>query len=88
MRNYTLLKERAMYEEPRVVNTLSDKINDLLAKYEELKAQNESLRNEIVSVKAQNEAKDAQIAKLQEELRAKELESEDIFEKIEEVLGR
>jgi len=77
-----------MFEEQRVVNTLSDKINDLLTKFEELKAQNESLRNEIVSVKAQSEAKDTQIAKLQEELRAKDLESEDIFGKIEAVLGR
>lgn len=77
-----------MYEEPRTVNTLADRIQDLLAKFEELKTQNDALRNEIVSVKAQNEAKDAQISKLQEELRTREMESEDIFGKIEAVLGR
>lgn len=77
-----------MFEEPRVVNTLKDKIEDLIVKFEEIKAQNEALHNEIVSVKAQNEAKDTQIAKLHEELRSKEAESEDIFGKIEAVLGR
>ncbi|NLC27667.1 MAG: hypothetical protein GX780_02720 [Campylobacteraceae bacterium] len=77
-----------MFDEPRVVNTLSDKIEDLLIKFEELKTQNETLRNEIVSVKAQSEAKDVQISKLHEELRSKEAESEDIFGKIEAVLGR
>jgi predicted nucleic acid-binding Zn-ribbon protein len=77
-----------MFEEPRGASVLSEKIRDLLARFEELKAQNEALRNELMSVKAQNEAKDVQINRLQEELRAKEIESEDIFGKIEAVLGR
>ncbi|MBN2963879.1 hypothetical protein JWV37_03715 [Sulfurospirillum sp. T05] len=77
-----------MFEEPRVANVLSEKIQDLLARFEELKAQNDTLRNEIITVKAQNEAKDVQINRLQEELRAKEIESDDIFGKIEAVLGR
>ncbi|MBE0496049.1 MAG: hypothetical protein IBX45_06535 [Campylobacterales bacterium] len=77
-----------MFEETRVVNTLTEKIQDLLAKFEELKAQNDTLRTEIISVKAQSEAKDVQINRLQEELRVREMESEDIFGKIEAVLGR
>lgn len=77
-----------MFEESQSVNSLVSKVEDLLAKYEELRDQNEVLRQELVSVKAQNEAKDTQISKLQEELRSREMESEDIFGKIEAVLGR
>lgn len=77
-----------MFEEIKPVNKLSSKIEDLIAKFEEMKAQNETLRHELVSVKAQNEAKDAQIAKLEEELRSKDMETDDIFGKIEAVLGR
>ena len=77
-----------MFEEMKPVNKLSSKIEDLLIKFEEMKRQNEALRHELVSVKAQNEAKDAQITKLQEELRHKDMETDDIFGKIEAVLGR
>lgn len=77
-----------MFEESQSVNSLVSKVEDLLIKYEELRDQNEELRQELVSVKAQNEAKDTQISKLQEELRSHEMESEDIFGKIEAVLGR
>lgn len=77
-----------MFEESQSVNSLVSKVEDLLTKYEELRDRNEELRQELVSVKAQNEAKDTQINKLQEELRSREMESEDIFGKIEAVLGR
>ncbi|EAH9138676.1 hypothetical protein EXD42_08710, partial [Campylobacter jejuni] len=49
---------------------------------------NEALRNELVSVKAQNEAKSNQIMRLEEELKSRNIESEDIYKKIEAVLGR
>ena len=49
---------------------------------------NENLRNELVSVKAQNEAKSNQIMRLEEELKSRNIESEDIFKKIEAVLGK
>lgn len=77
-----------MFEELDKADTLSSKIDELLIKYEELKVQNSELKNELSSVKAQNEAKDAHINKLQEEMANKEKEHDDIFGKIEEVLGR
>lgn len=77
-----------MFEESQSVSSLVSKVEDLLQKFQEIKAHNEELRQELISVKAQNEAKDSQIAKLQEELRSREVESEDIFGKIEAVLGR
>lgn len=77
-----------MFEESQAVNSLASKVEDLLSRFEELRSLNEELRQELVSVKAQNEAKDVQIRRLEEELQEKELESEDIFGKIEAVLGK
>ena len=76
-----------MYDD-KTIHTLTDKINELLERYNELKETNESLRNELVSVKAQNEAQKNEITRLEEELRSKNVESEDIAKKIEAVLGK
>ncbi len=77
-----------MFGEELTVSRLVEKVNDLLRRFEEMKSQNESLRQEVMTLKAQNEAKDIQISKLQEELTAKNIESDDILGRIEEVLRR
>ena len=77
-----------MFDDDKVLNTLTDRVNDLLARYNEVCDENESLRNELVSVKAQNEAKSNQIARLEEDLRARNTESDDVIRKIEAVLGK
>ena len=77
-----------MFSEEFSVSRLVDKVNDLLARYEEMKSQNESLRQEVMTLKAQNEAKDIQISKLQEDLTTKNMESDDILGRIEEVLRK
>ena len=76
-----------MFDE-KIINTMSDKVNELIEKYNEVCEENENLRNELVSVKAQNEAKSNQIMRLEEELKSRNIESEDIFKKIEAVLGK
>lgn len=76
-----------MYDD-KIIHTLTDKINELLERYNELKETNENLRNELVSVKAQNEAQKNEIVRLEEELKSKNIESEDIAKKIEAVLGK
>lgn len=76
-----------MYDD-KIINTMTDKVKELLAKYNEVCEQNENLRNELVSVKAQNEAKSNQIMRLEEELKSKNIESEDIVKQIEAVLGK
>lgn len=76
-----------MYDE-KIINTMTDKVNELIEKYNEVCETNENLRNELVSVKAQNEAKSNQIARLEEELKSRNAQSEDIFKKIEAVLGK
>jgi len=77
-----------MFSEEVTVSKLVEKINDLLGRFENLKLQNDTLRQEVMTLKAGNEAKDIQITKLQDELRDKNVESEDILGKIEEVLRR
>ena len=67
-----------MFDDDKVLNTLTDRVNDLLARYNEVCEENESLRNELVSVKAQNEAKSNQIARLEEDLRAKNTENKGV----------
>ncbi|AAW34567.1 hypothetical protein Q6T70_001183 [Campylobacter jejuni] len=76
-----------MFDE-KIINTMTDKVNELIEKYNEVCEANEALRNELVSVKAQNEAKSNQIMRLEEELKSRNIESEDIYKKIEAVLGR
>ncbi len=77
-----------MFSEELTVSRLVEKVNDLLKRYEDLKAQNDVLRQEVMTQKAQNEAKDSQIFKLQEELTNKNIESDDILGRIEEVLRK
>ncbi len=77
-----------MFSDEFTVSRLVEKVNDLLGRFEEMKSQNESLRQEVMTLKAQNEAKDSQIFKLQEELTNKNIESDDILGRIEEVLRK
>jgi len=80
-----------MFEELKeeiTVNRLSEKVNDLLVRFEEMKSQNNTLRQEVVTLKAQHEAKNIQIEKLEDDLMNKNIESDDILSKIEEVLKR
>ena len=77
-----------MSENDKVLNTLTTKVNDLLAKYNEVVEENENLRNQLISAKAQNEAKSNQILRLEEELKDKNIESDDVIRKIEAVLGK
>lgn len=69
-----------MFDE-KIINTMTDKVNELIEKYNEVCEANEALRNELVSVKAQNEAKSNQIMRLEEELKSRNIESEDIYKK-------
>jgi len=70
-----------------VIEQLNEKIESMVTRYEVMKSENESLRNEVVSAKAQSEAKDATISKLEEENAMKDIEIEEIVKKIEMALG-
>ena len=70
-----------------IIEQLNEKIDAMVSRYDNMKNENESLRNELVSAKAQSEAKDAQIRRLEEENALKDIEIEEIVKKIESALG-
>ncbi|BBG65006.1 hypothetical protein NNO_0303 [Hydrogenimonas sp.] len=70
-----------------VIEQLSRRVDEVVARLKRLEEENIRLRNELVAAKGQSEAKDAQIAKLTEELAMKDLEIEEVIGKIEAMLG-
>ncbi len=72
----------------QTINVLTQKIGELIEKYQELQTQNEFLRQELVKEKAQSEAKSVQIAKLENDLISKDVNADDLLSKIEAVLKK
>ena len=75
-------------EETNKIKLLSQKVDELLKNYKDLKEESEKLKNEIATLKASNDAKDIHIKKLEEKVSISDLEGDEILSKIEEVLGR
>ena len=70
-----------------LMEKLSDKIEELLAKYQELKQENETLRRDLLTCKAASEEKDKEIERLRDELAMKNMEVDEIIKKIESLVG-
>ncbi len=66
---------------------LDEKVSEVLIQYHELKSENETIRNELITLKGQKEIQDQEIDKLTEENTMKDLEIEEIVNKIESILG-
>ncbi|PHQ55217.1 MAG: hypothetical protein COA30_07270 [Sulfurimonas sp.] len=66
---------------------LDEKVSYILSKYHELKNENETIRNELITLKGQREIQDQEIDKLTEQNIMKDLEIEEIVNKIESILG-
>jgi transcriptional regulator NrdR family protein len=66
---------------------LDEKVSYILSKYHELKNENETIRNELITLEAQREIQDQEIDKLTEQNIMKDLEIEEIVNKIESILG-
>ena len=62
---------------------LSEKIDELLEKYEKLQRENNELKVEISNLKNLLEEKDLELLKCKEDMALKELEIEEILAKIE-----
>ncbi len=67
---------------------INEKMNELVQKVDNLSNENQSLREEVVTLKAQEEGKNEYIRKLEEDLGIKNMEFEEILKRIEAVLGR
>jgi site-specific DNA-adenine methylase len=70
-----------------MLERLGLKVADLLQQYGMLKDENEHLRNELMSLKAEHQIKDQEIARLIQENTNKDIEIEEIVNKIESMLG-
>ena len=69
------------------LDKLSEKVSQILQGYSSLKSENETTRNELITLKAQRELQDTEIEKLRDENTIKDLEIEEIVNKIESILG-
>ena len=70
-----------------LMEKLSDKIEELLAKYQELSQENDTLRRELLTCKAASEEKDKEIERLRDELAMKNMEVDEIIKRIESFMG-
>jgi peptidoglycan hydrolase CwlO-like protein len=70
-----------------MIHELNDKIEAVISRYEHAKTENETLKNELNSLKESIQAKDAVIVKLEEANALKDIEIEEIVNKIELALG-
>jgi cell division protein ZapB len=74
-------------QDQTILEKLSDRVSEILQQYHAIKDENETLRNELIQEKAQRELKDQEIEKLTQENAMKDLEIEEIVNKIESILG-
>ncbi len=74
-------------EQKSIIENLSDKVTLILQKYEELQRENESIRNELITLRSQSGGKDEELERLREENAMKDLEIEEIVNKIEGILS-
>jgi len=71
-----------------VLSLLNEKIDNLLAKYDEATKKIEALQNEVANLNAKKEELEAENSELKETLALKDLELEEIVGKIEAILGK
>lgn len=74
-------------QEQSILDKLDEKVSQILERHNSLKGENETIRNELITLKAQCELKDVEIDKLSEANAMKDLEIEEIVSKIENILG-
>ncbi len=80
-------RQGMMMEEKTNLEMLNEKVSLILQKYDELKSENEMMRNEFITLRSQSEIKDGEITRLSEENTMKDLEIEEIVNKIESILS-
>ncbi|MBA1438755.1 MAG: hypothetical protein FAF05_07210 [Epsilonproteobacteria bacterium] len=74
-------------EDKSALKRLDEGISQILQQLQMLKEENESLRNELISVKGQCDIKTQEIEKLTQLNAQKDQEIEEIVNKIESILG-
>ncbi len=77
-----------MFENDVKKVSLAQKVAELIKTFKELRAQNETLRNDLVALKGQNEALGIQISKLENDANERVLNDDELFKEIDEVLQK
>ena len=77
-----------MFENDVKKVSLAQEVAELIKTFKELKAQNETLRNDLVALKGQNEALSIQISKLENDANERVLNDDELFKEIDEVLQK
>jgi len=70
-----------------MIHELNEKIEAVISRYETVKTENEMLKKELLDLQESSQTKDATILKLEEANALKDLEIEEIVNKIELALG-
>jgi len=74
-------------QESTTLEKLSQKVNQMLRNYDELRMENAQLKESAEQLELDCNAKDAMVTQMQDELTEKDREIEEIVNKIESILG-
>ncbi|MDD2566921.1 MAG: hypothetical protein PHI89_08045 [Thiovulaceae bacterium] len=73
--------------EHNITEKLAQRVEEILYNYNNVKQENDALRTELVTLKAERELKNQEIQRLNDQNTMKDLEIEEIVNKIESILG-
>ena len=74
-------------QDQTTLEKLSQKVNQMLRNYDELRIENSELKEKIERLELDHLAKEAAVTEMQDELTEKDREIEEIVTKIESMLG-
>ncbi len=74
-------------EESSTLEKLSQKVSQMLHRYDELRMENVQLKEKVELMELDNASKEATVTRMQDELLEKDREIEEIVNKIESILG-
>ncbi|MDA3054617.1 MULTISPECIES: hypothetical protein [unclassified Campylobacter] len=78
----------SIFDEEKKVESLGQKVEELIRRYSEAREENARLRAELVSIKAQNEAISMQLGTLEEDAEYRKLSDEELSKKLDEIFAK
>ena len=78
----------SIFDEEKKVESLGQKVEELIRRSSEAREENARLRAELVSIKAQNEAISMQLGTLEEDAEYRKLSDEELSKKLDEIFAK
>ncbi|MBP3223709.1 MAG: hypothetical protein J6M14_00200 [Campylobacter sp.] len=78
----------SIFDEEKKVESLGQKVEELIRRYSEAREENARLRAELVGIKAQNEAISMQLGTLEEDAEYRKLSDEELSKKLDEIFAK